>query len=109
MLTKAERVEYDEDVSKKKKWAQKSMKKRYEVGDPSVGLLGEPSGKTEQTERVDFDIEDTTSRAEAQDHTRGSNVFTNTDSKQQFTFDDIPPSKWRERSVEMLSWCSAEL
>ncbi|KAD5318231.1 hypothetical protein E3N88_18177 [Mikania micrantha] len=25
-----------------------------------------------------------------------------------FTFDDIPPSKWRERSIEMLTWCSAE-
>ncbi|GKA85638.1 hypothetical protein Tco_0807292 [Tanacetum coccineum] len=26
-----------------------------------------------------------------------------------FTFDDVPPSKWRERSIEMLTWCTAEL
>ncbi|KAI3813875.1 hypothetical protein L1987_18610 [Smallanthus sonchifolius] len=38
-------VEYDEGVPKKKKGFQKSLKKRYEAGDPSVGLLGEPSGK----------------------------------------------------------------
>ncbi|KAI3804813.1 hypothetical protein L1987_26640 [Smallanthus sonchifolius] len=63
----------------------------------------------EQTERVDSDIEDAASRTEAQDQAQGRNVFTNTYSKQQFTFDDIPPSKWRERSVEMLSWCSTEL
>ncbi|KAI3754558.1 hypothetical protein L1987_54344 [Smallanthus sonchifolius] len=62
-----------------------------------------------QTERVDSDIEDTTSREEAQDEAQGRNVFTNTDSKQQFTFDNIPSSKLRERSVEMLSWCSDEL
>lgn len=31
------------------------------------------------------------------------------DIKQQFTFDDIPPSKWRERSIEMVTWCAAEL
>ncbi|KAI3712260.1 hypothetical protein L1987_70811 [Smallanthus sonchifolius] len=63
----------------------------------------------EQTERVDSDIEDAAFRTEAQDQAHAINVFTNTYSKQQFTFDDIPPSKWRERSVEMLSWCSAEL
>ncbi|KAF5778481.1 hypothetical protein HanRHA438_Chr12g0559461 [Helianthus annuus] len=33
----------------------------------------------------------------------------NTDSKQQFTFDDIPPAKWRDRSIEILTWCMAEL
>ncbi|KAI3821320.1 hypothetical protein L1987_08885 [Smallanthus sonchifolius] len=116
-LEEAVRVEYDEDVPKKKKGSQKSVKKRYETGDPSVGLLGEPSGKfdyyvlygPEQTERVDSDIEDAASRTEAQDQAQGINVFINTDSKQQLTFDDIPPSKWRERRVEMLSWCSAEL
>ncbi|KAI3821548.1 hypothetical protein L1987_09116 [Smallanthus sonchifolius] len=44
-LEEADRVEYDEDVPKKKKGSQKSLKKRHETGDPSVGLLGEPSGK----------------------------------------------------------------
>ncbi|KAI3797713.1 hypothetical protein L1987_32976 [Smallanthus sonchifolius] len=63
----------------------------------------------EQTERVDSDIEDAASIIEAQDQAQGRNVFTNTDRKQRFTFNDISPSKWRERSVEMLSWCSAEL
>ncbi|KAI3742415.1 hypothetical protein L1987_60096 [Smallanthus sonchifolius] len=191
-LEEADRVEYDEDIPKKKKGSQKSLKKRYKAGDPKVGLLGEPSGKfdyyelyeyqaeflalttfenplqktkhswkiqssnvvgpsaspnqitaaeatlnwqsensdvesssydelasnhefehlfmaePEQTERVDSDIEEAASRTEAQDQTQVRNVFTNIDSKQQFTFDDIPPSKWRERSVEMLSWCFAE-
>ncbi|KAI3795686.1 hypothetical protein L1987_38343 [Smallanthus sonchifolius] len=44
-LEDADRVEYDEDIPKKKKGSQRSLKKRYEAGDPSVGLLGEPSGK----------------------------------------------------------------
>ncbi|GJS01534.1 hypothetical protein Tco_0318042 [Tanacetum coccineum] len=35
--------------------------------------------------------------------------FPKSDIKQYFTFDDIPPSKWRERSIEMLTWCTAEL
>ncbi|KAI3801731.1 hypothetical protein L1987_29845 [Smallanthus sonchifolius] len=63
----------------------------------------------EQAKRVHSDIEDANSRAETQDQEQGRNVFTNTDSKLQFTFDDIPPSKWREITFEMLSWCSAEL
>nr|GEV71636.1 hypothetical protein [Tanacetum cinerariifolium] len=29
--------------------------------------------------------------------------------KQYFTFHDVPPSKWRKRSIEMLTWCTAEL
>ncbi|GJT28773.1 putative zinc finger, CCHC-type containing protein [Tanacetum coccineum] len=35
--------------------------------------------------------------------------FPMSDIKQYFTFDDIPPSKWHERSIEMLTWCTAEL
>ncbi|GJZ18950.1 putative zinc finger, CCHC-type containing protein [Tanacetum coccineum] len=35
--------------------------------------------------------------------------FPKSDIKQYFTFDDVPPSKWRERSIEMLTWCTAEL
>ncbi|GJS28656.1 putative zinc finger, CCHC-type containing protein [Tanacetum coccineum] len=34
--------------------------------------------------------------------------FPKYDIKQYFTFDDIPPSKWSERSIEMLTWCTAE-
>ncbi|KAI3825602.1 hypothetical protein L1987_07095 [Smallanthus sonchifolius] len=144
-LEEADWVEYDEDVPKKKKGSQKSLKKRYEAGDPSVGLLVSSRiaqnlpnqitaaeatlnwqsennvaqnnsdvesisydefssihefehlfmAEPEHTERVDSDIEDATSRAKAQDQAQGRNVFTNTDSKQQFTFDEIPPSKWR--------------
>ncbi|KAF5791955.1 hypothetical protein HanRHA438_Chr09g0412451 [Helianthus annuus] len=33
----------------------------------------------------------------------------NTDSKQQFTFDEIPLAKWRDRSIEILTWCTVEL
>ncbi|GKC69129.1 hypothetical protein Tco_1115012, partial [Tanacetum coccineum] len=35
--------------------------------------------------------------------------FPKSDIKQYFTFDDVPPSKWRERSIEMLMWYTAEL
>ncbi|GKA69217.1 putative zinc finger, CCHC-type containing protein, partial [Tanacetum coccineum] len=35
--------------------------------------------------------------------------FPKSDIKQYFTFDDVPPSKWHERSIEMLTWCTAEL
>ncbi|KAI3671759.1 hypothetical protein L1987_87139 [Smallanthus sonchifolius] len=43
-LEEADKVEYDEDFPKKK-GSQRSLKKRYEAGDPCVVLLGEPSGK----------------------------------------------------------------
>ncbi|GJR02267.1 putative zinc finger, CCHC-type containing protein [Tanacetum coccineum] len=35
----------DEDLPKKRKSSQQKLKRRYEKGDPIVGLLGEPSGK----------------------------------------------------------------
>ncbi|GJZ43205.1 hypothetical protein Tco_0590460 [Tanacetum coccineum] len=35
--------------------------------------------------------------------------FPKSDIKQYFTFDDVPPSKWREISIETLTWCTAEL
>nr|GEY05862.1 putative zinc finger, CCHC-type [Tanacetum cinerariifolium] len=35
--------------------------------------------------------------------------FPKCDIKQYFTLDGVPPSKWRERSIEMLTWCTAEL
>ncbi|GJZ86840.1 hypothetical protein Tco_0658450 [Tanacetum coccineum] len=35
--------------------------------------------------------------------------FPKSDIKQYFTFDDVPPSKWRERSIKMLTWCTTEL
>nr|GEV74926.1 putative zinc finger, CCHC-type [Tanacetum cinerariifolium] len=35
--------------------------------------------------------------------------FPKSDIKQYFTFNDIPPSKWHERSIKMLTWCTAEL
>nr|GEW97190.1 putative reverse transcriptase domain, viral movement protein [Tanacetum cinerariifolium] len=35
--------------------------------------------------------------------------FPKSDIKQYFTFDDVPPSKWRERSIEMLTWYDVNL
>ncbi|GKF86162.1 hypothetical protein Tco_0253989 [Tanacetum coccineum] len=35
--------------------------------------------------------------------------FPKSDINQYFTFDDVPPSKWRERSIEILTWCTTEL
>nr|GEU41980.1 putative zinc finger, CCHC-type [Tanacetum cinerariifolium] len=35
----------DEDLPRKRKSSQQKLKRRYEKGDPTVGLLGEPSGK----------------------------------------------------------------
>ncbi|GKG50724.1 hypothetical protein Tco_0538848, partial [Tanacetum coccineum] len=32
--------------------------------------------------------------------------FPKSDIKQYFTSDEVPPSKWRERSIEMLTWCT---
>ncbi|GJS47538.1 putative zinc finger, CCHC-type containing protein [Tanacetum coccineum] len=57
---------------------------------------------------VQFDAED------YEEHQENLNQETPTefpkfDIKQYFTFDDVPPSKWRERSIEMLTWCTAEL
>ncbi|KAL8209146.1 hypothetical protein R6Q57_008558 [Mikania cordata] len=44
-LEEAYKVEYDEDLPKKKKGSQNKLKKIFENGDPNVGLLGEPSEK----------------------------------------------------------------
>uniref|UniRef100_A0A251U066 Uncharacterized protein n=1 Tax=Helianthus annuus TaxID=4232 RepID=A0A251U066_HELAN len=45
-LDEAYELEYKEETKrKKKKGSQNALKKRYEAGDPNVGLLGEPSGK----------------------------------------------------------------
>ncbi|GJV21390.1 hypothetical protein Tco_1370410 [Tanacetum coccineum] len=44
-LEEAEKVDDDEDLPKKRKSSQQKLKRRYEKGDPIVGLLGEPSGK----------------------------------------------------------------
>ncbi|GJZ14294.1 hypothetical protein Tco_0549524 [Tanacetum coccineum] len=35
----------DEDLPKKRKSSQQKLKRRYEKGDPTVGLLGDPLGK----------------------------------------------------------------
>ncbi|KAK1432020.1 hypothetical protein QVD17_08893 [Tagetes erecta] len=45
-LDEAYKLEYEEeDNQRKKKGSQFTLKQRYEAGDPTVGLLGEPSGK----------------------------------------------------------------
>ncbi|KAI3795687.1 hypothetical protein L1987_38344 [Smallanthus sonchifolius] len=56
-LEEADRVEYDEDIPKKKKGSQRSPKTRYEVGDPSIGLLGEPSGKFDYYVLYEYEAE----------------------------------------------------
>ncbi|GJX90841.1 putative reverse transcriptase domain, viral movement protein [Tanacetum coccineum] len=68
-------------------------------------FIAEPEN-TEST--VQFDAEN------YEEHQENPNQETPTefpkfDIKQYFTFDDIPPSKWRERSIEMLTWCTVEL
>ncbi|GJR02305.1 hypothetical protein Tco_0525289 [Tanacetum coccineum] len=44
-LDEAAKIDDDEDLLKKRKSSQQKLKRRYEKGDPSVGLLGQPSGK----------------------------------------------------------------
>ncbi|GJR07944.1 hypothetical protein Tco_0790596 [Tanacetum coccineum] len=44
-LHEAAKIDDDEDLPKKQKSSQQKLKRRYEKGDPTVGLLGEPSGK----------------------------------------------------------------
>ncbi|KAK1431442.1 hypothetical protein QVD17_07901 [Tagetes erecta] len=45
-LDEADKLEYEEeDNQRNKKGSQFTLKQRYEAGDPTVGLLGEPSGK----------------------------------------------------------------
>ncbi|KAL8242059.1 hypothetical protein R6Q59_012361 [Mikania micrantha] len=68
-------------------------------------FLAEPEPTVENTFDFDYDAEETTSVATP----KGKKKVPRSDAKQKFTFDDIPPSKWRERSTEMLTWCSAEL
>ncbi|GKD53261.1 putative zinc finger, CCHC-type containing protein, partial [Tanacetum coccineum] len=56
---------------------------------------------------VQFDAEDYEEHQENPNQETPTE-FPKSDIKQYFTFDDIPPSKWRERSIEMLTWCTAE-
>nr|GEW47674.1 reverse transcriptase domain, viral movement protein [Tanacetum cinerariifolium] len=44
-LVEAAKINDDEDLPRKRKSLQQKLKKRYEKGDPTVGLLGEPLGK----------------------------------------------------------------
>ncbi|GJS47542.1 putative zinc finger, CCHC-type containing protein [Tanacetum coccineum] len=44
-LDEAAKIDDDDDIPKKRKSSQQKLKRRYEKGDPTVGLLGEPSGK----------------------------------------------------------------
>ncbi|GJW75589.1 hypothetical protein Tco_0134959 [Tanacetum coccineum] len=44
-LDEAAKINDDEDLPKKQKSSQQKLKRRYGKGDPTVGLLGEPSGK----------------------------------------------------------------
>ncbi|GJW92995.1 hypothetical protein Tco_0172667 [Tanacetum coccineum] len=44
-LEEAKNVDDDEDLPKKRKSLQQKLKRRYEKGDPTVRILGEPLGK----------------------------------------------------------------
>ncbi|GKE39534.1 hypothetical protein Tco_1462939 [Tanacetum coccineum] len=44
-LDDAAKIDDDEDLPKKQKSSQEKLKRRYEKGNPTIGLLGEPSGK----------------------------------------------------------------
>ncbi|KAL8226705.1 hypothetical protein R6Q57_016537 [Mikania cordata] len=68
-------------------------------------FMAEPEPTVENTFDYDYDAEE----AESVANPRGKKKFPRSDAKQKFTFDYIPPSKWRERSIKMLTWCSAEL
>ncbi|GJX37233.1 hypothetical protein Tco_0250536 [Tanacetum coccineum] len=68
-------------------------------------FMAEPEN-TEST--VQFDAEDYEEHQENPNQETPTE-FPKSDIHQYFTFDDIPPSKWRERSIEMLTWCTAEL
>ncbi|GJZ87949.1 hypothetical protein Tco_0659731, partial [Tanacetum coccineum] len=41
-LDEAVQIDDDEDLSKKQKSSQQKLKRRYEKGNPTIGLLGEP-------------------------------------------------------------------
>ncbi|KAL8233836.1 hypothetical protein R6Q59_019936 [Mikania micrantha] len=68
-------------------------------------FLAEPEPTVENNFDYDYDAEEAASIATP----RGKKKFPRSDAKQKFMIEDIPPSKWRERSIEMLTWCSAEL
>ncbi|GKF10739.1 hypothetical protein Tco_0048665, partial [Tanacetum coccineum] len=57
---------------------------------------------------VQFDVEE---YEEHQENLKQENPieFPKSDIKQYFTFDHVPSSKWRKRSIEMLTWCTTEL
>ncbi|KAL8217896.1 hypothetical protein R6Q57_021269, partial [Mikania cordata] len=68
-------------------------------------FLVEPGPIIENTFHYDYEAEEAASVAIP----RRKKKFHRYDAKQKFTFDDILSPKWRERSIEMLTWCSAEL
>nr|GEW78744.1 putative reverse transcriptase domain, viral movement protein [Tanacetum cinerariifolium] len=63
---------------------------------------------SQQKSTVQFDAEEYEGHQENPNQETPTK-FPKSDIKQYFTFDDVPPSKWRERSIEMLSWCTAKL
>nr|GEU88583.1 putative reverse transcriptase domain, viral movement protein [Tanacetum cinerariifolium] len=68
-------------------------------------FMAEPEN-TEST--VQFDAKDYKENQENPNQETPTG-FPKSDIKQYFTFDDVPPSKWHERSIKMLTWCTAEL
>nr|GEY42030.1 putative zinc finger, CCHC-type [Tanacetum cinerariifolium] len=142
-LDEAAKIDDDEDLPRKRESSQQKLKRRYEKGDPIVGLLGEPSEKFDyyvlypkaepiikpQMDYEEFDNAESFEHLfiakpenaestvqfdaeEYEEHQENPNQgtpteFPKSDIKQYFTFDDVPPSKWCEKSIEMLTWCTA--
>ncbi|KAJ9547117.1 hypothetical protein OSB04_019660 [Centaurea solstitialis] len=69
-------------------------------------FMTEPETTAPMDEEEVYEPDDEASRTTPQ---RRTTKALKGDSKQTFTFDDIPPSQWRDRSMEMLTWCTAEL
>ncbi|KAL8246191.1 hypothetical protein R6Q59_007407 [Mikania micrantha] len=68
-------------------------------------FMTEPEPTVEYTFDYDYDAVEAASVATP----RGKMKFLRSYAKQKSTFDDIPPSKWRDfKSIEMLTWCLAE-
>ncbi|KAK1406173.1 hypothetical protein QVD17_41461 [Tagetes erecta] len=89
-----------------------STPKSYEDISPTEEFEHLFMTEPEHTERYDFHSEVNENDDNASNHAAHSGNQQQhpvTDSKIKFTFDDIPPSKWLDRSIEMLTWCEAEL
>nr|GEV61052.1 putative zinc finger, CCHC-type [Tanacetum cinerariifolium] len=84
-----------------------SYSQEYEQEFPALTVFEHLDSQNAES-TVQFDAED---YEEQQENPNQETLteFPKSDIKQYFTFDDVPPLKWRKRSIEMLTWCTAEL